>query len=441
MYRCDACGYTTAKWLGRCPECASWGSLREQQAGGRKRGGRSAPAARPYTEIESAVERRLPTGIGELDRVLGGGLVPGAVVLLAGEPGIGKSTLLLQAASAVAVAGSGGRVLYLSGEESATQLKSRGERLGAGSERLLVSVESDVDRAIDEARNADIRLLAVDSVQAVRCADVGSVPGSVAQVRESAQRLVEFAKATEIPVILVGHVTKEGSIAGPRALEHVVDTVVHFEGDRQHEHRLLRVLKNRFGTVDELGVFRMTAGGLEGVVNASELFLTERDRDIPGTAVLAGIEGSRPLLVEVQALVGDPAQGSPRRTTLGVDASRVALVLAVLQRRCDLDLQARDVFVNVTGGLAVTEPAVDLAVAAAVATSALGRPLSRRWVVCGEIGLTGEVRAVSRLEARLREAERLGFTTAITPRRSPAAGGIRCLPVGEIEEAFGLLAG
>ena len=439
MYACNSCGYGAAKWLGRCPECAAWGTFTEQRERHPRKGARSSPAT-PYPEIDSVAERRRPTGIDELDRVLGGGLVPGAVVLLTGEPGIGKSTLLLQAASSLA--DDGARVLYVSGEESAAQLRSRGERLGVRSERLLISVESDVERAVEQAREADVSLMAVDSVQAVRCPGVDSVPGSVAQVREAALRFVDFAKSTHVPVILVGHVTKDGSIAGPRALEHVVDTVVHFEGDRHQEHRLLRALKNRFGAVDELGVFRMTSAGLCGVSNASELFLTDRDSDVPGTAVLAAIEGTRPLLVELQALVGDPAQGSPRRTTLGIEPSRVALALAVLQRRSGLDLATRDVFVNVTGGLAITEPAVDLAVAAAVASSALDRPLSRRWVFCGEIGLTGEVRAVSRVASRLREAQRLGFTTAVTPKRGPGdavVDGMRVLPVAELDEAFRLL--
>ena len=372
--------------------------------------------------------------------MLGGGLVPGAVVLIAGEPGIGKSTLLLQAASAIA--DGDGPVLYVSGEESAVQLRGRGDRLAVRSERLLVATETDVELAIREARSRELSLLAVDSIQAVRCSDSDALPGSVTQLREAAMRLVEFAKSSSVPVIAVGHVTKEGAIAGPRALEHVVDTVIQFEGDRQHEHRILRALKNRFGSVDELGVFRMSAGGLVGVDNPSEIFLTDRDEDVPGTAVLAGIEGSRPLLVEVQALAGQPAQGSARRTSLGVEASRIALVLAVLEGRAGLQLTGRDVFVNVTGGLTISEPAADLAVAAAIASSALGRPLSRRTVLCGELGLTGEVRAVSRADARLREALRLGFTSAIMPRGGPrdaAVQGIRRLAVDAIDEALRLL--
>jgi DNA repair protein RadA/Sms len=366
--------------------------------------------------------------------------VPGAVVLLSGEPGIGKSTLLLQAASAMAERGA--KVLYVSGEESAAQLRGRGERLGIGSANLMIATETQVEPLIDAAQGSDFALVAVDSIQAVRCGNLDSLPGSVTQVRESAARLVAFAKAGSVPVVLIGHVTKEGAIAGPRALEHVVDAVIQFEGDRQQDHRVLRALKNRFGPTDELGVFRMTASGLVGVPNPSELFLTDRAVPVPGAAVVAGIEGTRPLLAEVQALVGEPGQGSPRRTALGFDPGRVALLLAVLQRHWGLALAQRDVFVNVTGGLTLREPAADLAVAAAVASSAVGRPLPPRWVVAGEIGLTGEVRAVARLDARLREAARLGFTDAVTPRGPGAAAdavGIRARAVATIDEALRLL--
>jgi DNA repair protein RadA/Sms len=438
MYGCRSCDYRAAKWLGRCPQCSAWGSISERPLS-QTRGVEPAQIHR-FPEIEGRRDQRLSTGLGELDRVLGGGLVPGAVVLIAGEPGIGKSTLLLQAASAIA--DNDGPVLYVSGEESAVQLRGRGDRLAVRSDRLLVATETDVEIAIREARSRELSMMAVDSIQAVRCSDSDALPGSVTQLREAAMRLVEFAKSSSVPVVAVGHVTKEGAIAGPRALEHVVDTVVQFEGDRQHEHRILRALKNRFGSADELGVFRMTAGGLVGVDNPSEIFLTARDEDVQGTAVLAGIEGSRPLLVEVQALVGQPVQGSARRTCLGVEPSRMALVLAVLERRAGLNLAGRDVFVNVTGGLTISEPAADLAVAAAVASSALGRPLSRRTVLCGEIGLTGEVRAVSRADARQREALRLGFTSAIMPRGGPRdAGvqGIRRHAVDSIDEAFRLL--
>jgi len=397
---------------------------------------------RSFGEIAAAEAERRPTGLGELDRVLGGGLVAGSVVLVGGEPGIGKSTLLLQAASALA--DSGFRVLYVSGEESAAQIRLRGERLGVRSTRLLVAAESDVDAIVESARGASPDLLIVDSIQAVRCGDLGSLPGSVAQVREAATRFVDLAKGTGLPVLLVGHVTKDGSIAGPRTLEHVVDAVLQFEGDRHHAHRVLRALKNRFGAADELGVFRMGESGLVEVPNPSELLLGERNEERPGSAVLAAMEGSRPLLLEIQALIGQTTQGPPRRTALGLDSNRLAMVLAVLQRAVRLGLSDREVFVNVTGGLSVAEPAADLAVAAALASSARRRALPGRWVVLGEIGLSGELRAVSRAEARLREAARLGFEAAVLPARGAEAAasvGIRVLPAADVEEALRLLLG
>jgi DNA repair protein RadA/Sms len=415
-YCCTGCGCRTPKWLGRCPECEQWDSLVEidpESALGNPHGG--APATlTPFNELESAdLERRL-TGIDELDRVLGGGLVPGAVILLAGEPGIGKSTLLLQAAGAVAA--SGGDVLYLSGEESSAQLRSRGHRLAVDAPRISVATETRLEPMLQIARDRAWDLVVVDSIQAVRSTGHHSVAGSPAQLRESAGLLVEFAKRSGVPVIAIGHVTKDGSIAGPRLLEHVVDTVIQFDGERHHDHRILRALKNRFGPADELGVMRMTERGLVGVENPSQLFLTERREAVAGSAVLAGIEGRRPLLVEVQALVGDVAQGSPRRTSVGVDGSRLALVLAVLERAHRLELGSRDLFVNVTGGLTLQETAADLAIAAAVASAATGRPLPRGFVLAGEIGLTGEIRSVSRCAARAREALRLGFTDMMLPK-------------------------
>lgn len=437
LFACSACGYHAAKWLGRCPECEAWGTLVEEPLE------RSAPVASaataiavPFGELRSADSARLSTGIGELDRVLGGGLVPGATVLIGGEPGIGKSTLLLQAAARLAATGR--RALYLSGEESAAQLRLRGERLGITSDNLLVAAETDVDALIGAARRLEPSAVVVDSIQAVRCAEIGSLPGSVAQVRECAARFVAFAKASATPLLIVGHVTKDGTIAGPRTLEHLVDVVVQFEGDRHHAHRLLRTLKNRFGPADELGVFRMAECGLVEVTRPSELFLEERPLGVPGSVVLAAVEGSRPLLVEIQALVGEPTQGSPRRTVVGIDGNRVAMVLAVLQRRARIDLANRDVFVNVAGGVSIVEPAADLAVGAAIASAATGHAVDPGWVVFGEIGLTGEVRAVTRVEPRLREAARLGFTRAALPAGSgrPPAPGIEACPVADLEVAL-----
>jgi DNA repair protein RadA/Sms len=391
----------------------------------------------PYPDVASAELVRTSTGLSEFDRVLGGGLVPGGVVLVGGEPGVGKSTLLLQAASALAEAGS--LVLYASGEESPAQLRLRGARLAVRSARLLVLAETDVDAIVSAASRSRVDVLLVDSIQAVRCAELASVPGSVGQVRESAARLVALAKSSGLPVVLVGHVTKDGAIAGPRTLEHVVDTVIQFEGDRHHAHRILRALKNRFGPADEIGVFAMGDAGLRGIPNASELFLAERAPGSPGSAVLAAIEGSRPLLVEVQALVGETSHGSPRRVALGVDGARVAMILAVLARRAGIDVSGRDVFVNVAGGLETTEPAADLAVAVAAASSLTGRPLAERTVLLGEIGLAGEIRSVARLDARVREAARLGFDTAVVPPGSATAAagsGIRLVAVRHLAEAL-----
>ncbi len=419
VYECDRCGFQTSKWLGRCPECRAWNSFEESAADSGRVGGRSSSPLLepvPYPEISFREIDRVSTGFQELDRVLGGGLVPGGGILLGGEPGIGKSTLLLQTASLLAK--SGRSTLYVSGEESASQLRLRGERLGVQEEKLLVLEENDVNRIVATMESRSDRGLAcvvVDSIQAVACPEIASLPGSMNQVRESAHRLLRFSKRASIPLFLVGHVTKEGGLAGPRALEHLVDNVIHFEGDRHHAHRILRTLKNRFGPSDEIGVFRMTDVGLTEVPNPSEVFLAERPLGVPGSAVHAGIEGTRTLLMEVQALVGEPFQGTPRRTALGIDSQRLALILAVLQRRAGLELSNRDIFVNVAGGLNLTEPASDLAVAASIASSYYRRPVGQDWALIGEIGLAGELRSVSRLDSRLKEAERLGFRKTLIP--------------------------
>ena len=440
-FACSACDYRCAKWLGRCPECGTWGAIVERTAG--------AAGAEPLGALEPQALRdlaetplaRLPTGLGELDRVLGGGLVPGSVVLIGGEPGMGKSTLLLQAGAAVA--GAGQRVLYLSGEEAASQIRLRAERLGAGGSELLVACDTDVERLIGAARSARPALVVVDSIQSVRCAELGASAGGVAQVREAAARFVQLAKHGGIPVLLVGHVTKDGSLAGPRTLEHLVDAVIQLEGDRHHAHRLLRALKNRFGPTDELGVFRMAENGLVEVPNPSELFLGRRAVPAAGCAVLAAMLGSRPLLIEIQGLVGDPVQGSPRRTALGLDSTRLAMILALAQRVLGLELANRDVFVNAAGGAEVGEPAADLAVLAALVSAVRRRPLPGQWVVLGEIGLAGEIRAVGRVETRLREAARLGFTTALVPAggAAPGVARIRSVAVETLEGAVGELFG
>jgi len=437
---CRRCDYQCAKWLGRCPECGAWSSIVEERQETSSPASDARPLeALPLSEISTHATQRLRTEIGEFDRVLGGGLVPGGVVLIGGEPGIGKSTLLLQAAGALAR--SGHRVLYVSGEESAAQLRLRGERLGLANEDLLVTAGTEVDRLIATAREIRPAVMIVDSIQAVRCDGLDSVPGSVAQVREAASRFVAHAKQSGTPLLLVGHVTKEDRLAGPRTLEHLVDTVIHFEGDRHHSHRLLRALKNRFGATDELGVFRMEESGLAQVSDPGDLFLGRHGAAATGAAVLPAIVGRRPLLVEVQALVGEVVPGSPRRTAVGVDSSRLAMILAVLQQSLGVELSNRDVFANVAGGVGVGEPGADLAVAAAVLSSVRRRPLPARWVVMGEIGLTGEVRPVSRVAERVREASRLGFEAALVPDRGTdqAVGGLVCHGVGTIGEAFKLL--
>ena len=436
---CSGCGFASRKWLGRCPECGAWASLAEEAepTGSRRGADPEGPRAIPWPEIQTTDTERTTTGIDELDAVLGGGLVPGAVALIGGEPGIGKSTLLLQAASAIAAAGR--TVLYATGEESAAQVRLRGDRLGVHSRNLLVLAETDVDAIVARARETKANVLVVDSIQAVRCSDLESIAGSVAQVRECAARLVTHAKSTGVPVLLVGHVTKDGALAGPRVLEHMVDTVLHFEGDRHLVHRLLRSLKNRFGATDELAVFSMSEDGLRGVSNPSELFLAERPVGAPGSAVHAALEGTRPLLVEIQALVGEPVSGSARRTAVGVDGNRVAMLLAVLERRAGLALAARDVFVNVAGGLTIDEPAADLAVAAAAASSLARRALPERWIILGEVGLTGEIRAVARASLRIREAARLGFVGAVVPANVAAAEGaenLRLVPARNLAEAL-----
>jgi len=434
---CQRCGFESGKWHGRCPSCDAWDGLVEEAAG-TSRERRAAPRSEPvpYPSVAASDVTRTSTGLLEFDRVLGGGLVAGSVVLVGGEPGVGKSTLILQAASAVAEAGL--RVLCVSGEESPAQLRLRGERLDVRSHDLLVLAETDVDAVIESARRCEPGLLLVDSIQAMRCAELASVPGSVGQVRESASRLVGLAKARGVPVVLVGHVTKDGALAGPRVLEHLVDTVVQFEGDRHHAQRILRAWKNRFGPSDEIGVFTMGDRGLVGIANPSEVFLAERAASTPGSAVLPAIEGSRPILVEVQALVGEPAHGSPRRTALGVDAGRLALILAVLERRVGVALADRDVFVNVAGGLEILEPAADLAVPLAAASSRMGRPLPGALALIGEIGLGGEVRGVSRVEARLAEASRMGFDAALVPVAAAGltAPGVRVVAVRHLSDAL-----
>jgi DNA repair protein RadA/Sms len=423
IYSCTSCGSQSPKWLGRCPDCGSWNSFVEERAPTARDAAVDRPAlgggaARLYAEVDAVAAERMTTGISEFDRVLGGGLVPGSLVLLGGEPGIGKSTLLLQAASQFAT--TIGPVLYCSGEESEHQIKMRGERLGVGQAPLYLLAETCVERILDEVARLKPSLLVVDSIQTVFSLKMQSAPGSVGQVRQAATDFLFAAKGRNLPTIVVGHVTKDGSLAGPKVLEHVVDTVLYFEGEQHHAHRVVRAVKNRFGAVSELGVFEMTGGGLRPVANPSKVFLAERPTGVPGSSVLCAIEGSRPILVEVQALVGSATFGNARRTASGLDHNRLSLLLAVLDRRAGLSLAADDVFVNVAGGMTVAEPAADLAVIAAVASSLRNRPIQAETVVFGEVGLAGEVRATSQAGLRVREAAQMGFKRCILPENNLA---------------------
>ena len=435
---CRECGFRTAKWFGKCGGCGVFGSVEEEIP---RAPARALSSVLPIDQVPLSPGHRDRTGIGELDRALGGGLVPGAVVLLAGDPGIGKSTLLLCALDRLS--GPDRPVLYVSGEESLQQIRLRGERLGTLSPALHLAAETDALVALDHARKLRPRVLAVDSVQTLALPGLDSAPGSVTQVREVGHRLAGFAKETGTPVILVGHVTKDGSIAGPRVLEHLVDTVLFFEGDRSHAYRVLRAQKNRFGSTNEIGVFSMREDGLQPVANPSELFLAERPVEVPGSVVVASVEGTRPILVEVQALVSASSFGTPRRTTLGVDPNRVALLIAVLEKKMGIHLLGQDVFVNVAGGVRIDEPAADLGVVAAVASSFLDKPVDARTLLIGEVGLAGEVRAVSQVEARVREAMKLGFSRCILPlasrRQLPTFDGMDLLAISSLAEAWDLL--
>ncbi|WP_207458433.1 DNA repair protein RadA [Azospirillum sp. SYSU D00513] len=423
---CQSCGASFPKWAGRCDACGEWNTLVEEAAPETAPKGLGATRGRRLDfvglgGVSEAPPRRL-THIGEFDRVCGGGLVPGSAILIGGDPGIGKSTLLLQATARLAQEN---RVAYVSGEEAVDQVRLRALRLGVAAAPVqLASATSvrDIAASLDAADAPDI--IVIDSIQTMYVDTLDSAPGTVAQVRASAQELIRVAKRRGVVLLIVGHVTKEGTIAGPRVLEHMVDTVLYFEGERGHQFRILRAVKNRFGPTDEIGVFEMTDSGLGEVVNPSALFLAERRGDVSGAAVFAGMEGTRPVLVEVQALVAPSPLGTPRRAVVGWDTGRLAMVLAVLEARCGVQIGANDVYLNVAGGLRITEPAADLAVAAALVSSLTGEPVPADAVVFGEIGLSGEVRAVGQSGTRLKEAEKLGFSTAIFPaRRGGARGG------------------
>lgn len=440
---CQACGFINSKWMGKCPECGAWDSLVEERVEEDRRGtlketGFRSEKPRKLHEITLAEEERMQTGIGELDLVLGGGLVKGSLVLVGGEPGIGKSTLLLQAADQVAR--DKRKVLYVSGEESLRQTKLRAARLGIAGEELYLISENELELIFSAISDLKPDLVIIDSIQTVFQADIASAPGSVSQVREATGQLMRLAKGMGITVLIVGHVTKSGAIAGPKVLEHMVDTVLYFEGEKHNLFRVLRAVKNRFGSTNEVGIFEMTGGGLMEVSNPSQLFLLNRPALASGSVVMSSVEGSRPILVEIQALAAPAPYGTPRRMAVGVDYNRSTMLIAVLEKRLGMRFQDHDAYINVVGGMELGEPAADLAIMAALASSLRNDPLESDMVVFGEVGLTGEVRAVSGAEKRVVEAQKLGFKKIVMPKANMAEcksiKGIEMLGATTLEEAF-----
>ena len=444
LFVCQSCGHRVGKWLGKCPECGEWNSLVEEKHQlSRKTGTRNGFQLREvtavaFTEIEPQDDRRLASGVTEFDRVLGGGIVTGTLVLIGGDPGIGKSTLLLQVADKLSESGT--LVLYVSGEESERQIKLRGERLGITASNVYLLPETNLENIFREIERLKPGAVIVDSIQTVFSSVLESAPGSVSQVREVAHQFLMLAKNRGIPVFLIGHITKEGSIAGPKALEHIVDRVLYFEGERHHNHRIVRAVKNRYGAANEVGVFEMTGRGLMPVANPSQMFLQERPQNVAGSIVTACMEGTRPLLVEIQALVSGNKYGTGRRMTQGLDQNRVALLIAMLEKRAGLQLSGDDVFVNIAGGLDVDEPAADLGVITAIASSFKNTTIDPHTAVFGEIGLTGEVRGAMQASVRAREAQALGFKKIVMPA-SNVAGlerllGVRVVGVKSVDEAL-----
>lgn len=454
VFTCQICGYQTARWLGKCPDCGEWDTLTEERFRPQKAKsgqGRTPLSQRtssrsmndfkvkpvPIDSVEIEDEERILTDIKEFDRVLGGGIVAGTLILIGGDPGIGKSTLMLQAL--YGLANTGRTVLYVSGEESIRQIRLRSRRLGTIASAMLVVSEVDMEMILDMVENEKPDVLVVDSIQTMFNSELSSAPGSVSQVRESAMRLMLMAKSTNIPTFLVGHVTKEGAIAGPRLLEHMVDTVLYFEGDRSHVFRVLRAVKNRFGSTNEIGVFEMKEKGLEEVPNPSAVFLSERPSNAPGSVVTASMEGTRPILVELQALVSPTNFGTPRRTILGLDHHRVALLAAVMEKKLGMNLMSQDIFMNVAGGVKVDEPAVDMGIVSAICSSFTDKPIPDGIVVLGEVGLTGEIRAISHVDTRVAEVKKMGFTKCFIPqsnlKRMREREGIEVVGVNSVSEA------
>jgi len=447
VFTCQACGHQTPKWMGKCPNCGQWDTLVEETLSALSMQAAQSAAASihtrpvPIDSIELKKDYRLSTRIGELDRVLGGGLVPGTLVLIGGDPGIGKSTLMLQALFGLAAEDR--KVLYVTGEESIRQIRIRSQRLSTISPAMLVLSEIDIHTIVSTVEAEKPSVLVIDSIQTMYNSELTSAPGSVSQVRESAVQLMLLAKRSGIPTFLVGHVTKDGAIAGPRLLEHMVDTVLYFEGDRNHIFRILRAVKNRFGSTNEIGVFEMNEKGLCEVPNPSAVFLSERPTDTPGSLVSPSVEGTRPILVEIQALASSTSFGTPRRTILGIDANRVALLVAVMEKKLGMHLMGHDIFMNVAGGVKVDEPAIDLGIVCAVASSFLDRPIRSGTVVLGEVGLTGEIRAVGQVETRIGEILKMGFERCIVPKsnlkRTATIKGMELVGVETVSEAIDVL--
>ncbi len=438
LYQCQGCGYSSPKWLGKCPDCGEWNSFTEEKRVAKLK---SQDTAEPValSEISPSHNSRFSTGIKELDRTLGGGVVMGSVVLIGGDPGIGKSTLTLQSLGSLTKMG---KVLYVSGEESPEQIKLRAERLMIRSDDIILLPETSLEGIISVVQKINPQVIVIDSIQTIFSLELPSAPGSVGQIRECATRLMFLAKKEGIPLFIIGHVTKEGAIAGPKVLEHIVDTVLYFEGDKGNPFRILRAVKNRFGPTNEIGVFEMQESGLKEVDNPSQLFLSERPENVPGSVVTVSLEGTRPLLVEIQALVTASSFGVPRRTAIGVDYNRINLLVAVLDKRLGLHLGGMDIYVNVVGGLKIEEPAIDMGIIAAIASSFKNAAVETGLFTFGEVGLSGEIRAISQADIRIREAAKLGFKKGVVPASNasrPEDSGIEIIGVKNVEDAIQIL--
>ena len=438
LYQCQSCGYASPKWLGKCPDCGGWNSFTEEQRVAKLTRQKTAEPV-VLSEISASTGTRYSTGIKELDRTLGGGVVMGSVVLIGGDPGIGKSTIILQSLKGLTKLG---KVLYVSGEESPEQIKIRADRLNIKSDEVILLPETSLEGIIAVVQKVNPKVIVIDSIQTIFSLELPSAPGSVGQISKCATKLMFMAKKNNIPLFIIGHVTKEGAIAGPKVLEHIVDTVLYFEGDKGNPFRILRAVKNRFGSTNEIGVFEMQGSGLKEVDNPSELFLSERPENVPGSVVTVSLEGTRPLLVEIQALVTASSFGVPRRTAIGVDYNRINLLVAVLDKRLGLHLGGMDIYVNVVGGLKIDEPAIDMGIAAAIASSFKNRTIEAGTFTFGEVGLSGEMRAISQAETRIKEAAKLGFKKGVVPANNAGrvkGSDIEIIGVKNVEEAIQIL--